>query len=307
MYETHFGLREKPFSLIPDPEFLYLGRGHGIAFSLLQYGVSEQTGFVVITGEVGSGKTTLIRRLLMSASDDLTVGLISNTHASLGDLMTWILKAFDLPAARGNKSERYHRFVDFLIKQYADGKRTILIIDEAQNLKPAMLEEVRMLSNVNADKHFVLQSILVGQPELKETLKRPDLRQFAQRVSVFHDLAPLDRNDTARYIRHRLSVAGGAGDLFDDDACTVVHHYTFGVPRLINVLCDLALVHAFADERPNVDADIVIDAVDARQASGLALFRVDEEPLPREARKRAILGDPNADVAVLTPPSRVSR
>jgi type II secretory pathway predicted ATPase ExeA len=290
VYETHFGLREKPFSLIPDPDFLYLGRGHRVALSLLQYGVSDQTGFVVITGEVGSGKTTLVRKLLQTAPKDLTVGLISNTHASLGDLMTWILKAYDLPATRGSKSDRYHCFVDFLVAQYAAGKRTILIIDEAQNLKPALLEEVRMLSNVNADKHFVLQLILVGQPELKETLKRKNLRQFAQRISVFHDLTALGPEDTAGYIRHRLGVAGGAPELFDEDACAAVHHYTVGTPRLINVLCDLALVHAYADERQSVNIDTVIDAVDARHSGGLIMFRVDAEELSRDARKDAILG-----------------
>jgi general secretion pathway protein A len=296
VYETHFGFREKPFSLIPDPDFLYLGRGHRLALSLLQYGVSDQTGFVVITGEVGSGKTTLVRKLLQTAPNDLTVGLISNTHASLGDLMTWILKAYDLPANRGSKSERYHCFVDFLVTQYAAGKRTILIIDEAQNLKPALLEEVRMLSNVNADKHFVLQLILVGQPELKETLKRKNLRQFAQRISVFHDLTALGPDDTAGYIRHRLSVAGGAPEVFDDEACAAVYHYTFGTPRLINMLCDLALVHAFADERRTVGIDTVIEAVDARQAGGMVMFRVDEEDVPPDARKNAIL-------SALRPPS----
>ena len=289
MYQAHYGLREKPFSLIPDPAFLYLSRGHTSALRLLEYALSDQTGFVVLTGEVGSGKTTLIRGLLKSAAADLRVGLITNAHPSLSHLMSWILRAFDLSSAATDPVEQYHLFVDFVIQQYAEGRRTVLIIDEAQNLPPQALEEVRMLSNLNADKHFVLQLILVGQPELKETLKRPDLRQFAQRISVLFDLTPLNLQDTIGYIRHRLSVAGGAPEIIDREACTVVHHYAFGIPRLINILCDLALVHGFADDLRTINADVVLDAVDARAAMGLAVFREDAEPLSRDDRKRLIL------------------
>lgn len=303
MYEAHYGFREKPFSLIPDPDFLYPSRGHKLALSLLQYGLSEQTGIVVISGEVGSGKTTLVRHLLKTAVSELVVGLISNTHAAIGDLMDWIPKSFDLDVRGQERVERYYTFVDFVVAQYAAGKRTVLIIDEAQNLGPSTLEELRMFSNINADKHFVLQLVLVGQPELKDTLKRPDLRQFAQRISVFYDLQPLDLGETENYIRHRLGVAGGSNDIFEPGACAAVYHYAFGTPRLINILCDLSLVIGYAEDRSAIDMDIVLEAADARQATGLDIFRNDPDTLTREQRKRLIL----KDAATGRPPKKARR
>lgn len=306
MYEAYYGFREKPFSLIPDPAFLYLSRSYRLAMSLLEYGLTDQTGFVVVTGEVGSGKTTLIRRLLKTAAADLVVGLITNTHPSLGDLITWVLKAFDLETDGKDRIDQYHVFVDTVIERYAQGKRTVLIIDEAQNLAPPALEEARLLSNVNADNHFVLQLILVGQPELKEALKRPDLRQFAQRISIFHDLAPLTLNDTIGYIHHRLTVAGGSAEIFDVGACTAIHHYAFGTPRLINMLCDLALVIGFADDRLAINTELVFEAVDARHSTGLEVFRRDPEGMSREERKRTILRAVSKDLPVLKGLSQAS-
>jgi type II secretory pathway predicted ATPase ExeA len=302
MYEAHYGFREKPFSLIPDPNFFYLSRSHELATMLLEYGLSDQTGFIVITGEVGSGKTTLIRRLLKTAPPDLSVGLITNTHPALGELITSILGAFDLPAAGKDKIEQYNVFMEMVIKRYAQGKRTVIIIEEAQNLPPLALEEVRMLSNVNADKDFALQLILVGQPELKETLKRPDLRQFVHRVSVFYDLLPLTLNDTIGYVRHRVSVAGGSPDIFDVGACAAVHYYAFGIPRLINMLCDLALVIGYADDRRTITTDVIFEAVDARQSAGLEVFRMVPEGMSPEERKRTILQEIAKDQQLLNGP-----
>ncbi len=299
MYEAHYGFHEKPFSLIPDPEFLFLSRSHKLALNLLEYGLSDQTGFVVITGEVGSGKTTLVRRLLKTAAADLQVGLITNTHPSLGELITSILRCFDLPTTGMGKVDQYHALIDFLIARYGEGKRCVLIIDEAQNLTPPVLEEVRMLSNVNVDKHFVLQLILVGQPELKETLKRTDLRQFAQRISVFHDLAPLILRDTIGYIQHRLTVAGGSPAIVDIGACAAIHHYAYGTPRLINILCDLALVIGYAEDRRSIDADVVFEALETHQSSGLEVFRKDPEDMSREERKREILREISKDLPLL--------
>lgn len=289
MYESYFGFCEKPFSLIPDPEFLYLSEGHRLALSLLEYGIAEQTGFVVISGEVGSGKTTLIRRLLGTVADDVVVGLITNTHPSFGELLQWICLAFDLDHRGRDKVELYQGFLDFLIEQYAASRRVILIIDEAQNLNPEALEELRMLSNINADKDYLLQLILLGQPELLNKLRRPDLRQFVQRVGVDYHLGALSLEDTAGYIRHRISVAGGPEDLFDDFACAAVYYYTEGVPRLVNVLCDLALVYAYAEDRRLVDIDVVMEVAMTRRRSGLAVFRADPEEQNREEVKRTII------------------
>lgn len=256
---------------------------------LLEYGLSDQTGFVIVVGDVGSGKTTLIRRLLKTASRDLVVALVSNTHPDLGDLLGAIVKAFDLDLGAEGPIARYHALIEFVIDQYAHGKRCVLIIDEADRLSASALEEVRMLSNVNADKDFVLQLILVGQNELKATLRRPDMRQFAQRVSVFHKLTPLSAQETEGYIRHRLACAGGPPDLFDTGACAAAHHYTFGIPRLINILCDLALLIGFGENRAGIDVDVILDAVTVRAASGLGVFREDPEGVTREDRRRAIL------------------
>lgn len=270
MYETFYGFREKPFSIIPDPAFLYFSPKHSIALDLLEYGLMNQAGFNVITGDIGTGKTTLIRYLLSQLERDVTVGLISNTHQSFGELLQWILFAFSLEYRGKEKVEMFQTFLDFLVQQYAKNQRTVLIIDEAQNMSPDALEELRMLSNVNADKHQVLQMILVGQASLRETLRRPDLAQFAQRIAVDYHLEPLDWTETSAYIRHRVSVAGGDDqELFDEDACDAVHELSHGIPRVINLLCDTALVYGYAEQKRKIDAQIVRDVVRDKKKGGI--------------------------------------
>ncbi len=229
----------------------------------------NQAGFTVISGDIGTGKTTLIRQLLNQIDPDIRIGLISNTHQSFGDLMQWIALAFELPYQNRNKVELYQDFMDFIIGEYAKGQRTVLIVDEAQNMSAETLEELRMLSNVNADKDQVLQVILVGQRELRETLKGPDLVQFAQRIGVDYHLEPLHEDETRDYIRHRCKVAGGKIDLFSDQACERVHHFTGGVPRLINQLCDTALVYGYAEQLPRIDARTINDAGEDKNKGGL--------------------------------------
>jgi len=268
MYQSFFGLKEKPFSLLPDPSFLYPSRRHRIALMMLEYGLMNQATISVITGEIGSGKTTLIRKLLSNIEDSVTIGLISNTHRSFGELLQWVLLAFGLESAGQDKAGMYRTFIDFVIAEYARGQRTILIVDEAQNLEPDTLEELRMLSNINADKDQVLQLILVGQPELRTTLQRPDLVQFAQRIAVDYHLDPLDAEDTRAYIEHRWRVAGGADGTFTAEACARVHRFAKGVPRLINLLCDTALVYAFADGLQVVDSQLVDQVAADKQQGG---------------------------------------
>jgi general secretion pathway protein A len=270
VYEAFYGLREKPFSILPDPGFLYLSPKHSMALALLEYGLMNQAGFNVITGEIGTGKTTLIRHLLGQLRSDVTVGLISNTHRSFGELLQWILFAFNLEGRGKEKVDMFHEFVDFLIKQYSENRRTVLIIDEAQNMTRDTLEELRMLSNVNADKHQILQVILVGQAELRDTLRRPDMEQFAQRIAVDYHLEPLTAEETQAYVRHRWVVAGGTDPLvFDDDACAALYRHSRGVPRLINLLCDTALVYGFADQRHRVDAQLVHEVARDKQKGGI--------------------------------------
>ncbi len=269
MYEKFYGFREKPFSLLPDPSFLYPSPKHGMALALLEYSLMNQAGFSVITGEIGTGKTTLIRQLLNQLGREVTVGLISNTHRSGGELLQWVLMAFNLEYAGRDKVSLYQTFIDFLIQEYARNRRTVLIIDEAQNMEADTLEELRMLSNVNADKDQVLQVFLVGQAGLRDMLRRPDLEQFAQRISVDYHLEPLNAEETRNYIRHRLVTAGGDPELFDSAASETVFRNTGGVPRLINVLCDTALVFGYAEQAKRITAVMVEDVANEKRKGGL--------------------------------------
>jgi general secretion pathway protein A len=270
VYEAFYGFREKPFSIIPDPGFLYFSPKHSMALDLLEYGLMNQAGFNIITGEIGTGKTTLIRYMLSQMGRDVTAGLISNTHRSFGELLQWILFAFKLDWRGKEKVEMFQAFVDFLIRQYSQNKRTVLIIDEAQNMLPDTLEELRMLSNVNADKDQILQVVLVGQAGLRDILRRSDMEQFAQRIAVDYHLEPLSREETHPYIRHRIKVAGGNDPLlFDDAACDTVYQHSRGVPRLINLLCDTALVYGFAEQKPKIDAEIVNDVARDKRKGGI--------------------------------------
>jgi type II secretory pathway predicted ATPase ExeA len=273
MYESFFGLTGKPFTLLPDADFLYMSKRHKRAINLLEYATMSQSGFMVISGEVGAGKTTAIRHYLKHLGPDVTVGLITNSSKSLGRLLGWIAMAFELDDNGGDDIKLYHRFVDFLLDQYGQGKRTVLIIDEAQNLTPEMLEDLRMLSNINNERDQILQIILVGQPELLHMLQRPDLRQFAQRIAVHCHLVPLTPGETAGYIRHRLAVVGGSPNIFNDTACAAVHFFTEGVPRLINLLCDQSLLYAFAEDQEKVTFQTVTEVVLDRSSTGLSSFR----------------------------------
>jgi general secretion pathway protein A len=288
MYERFYGFEEKPFSLLPDPAFLYLGRQHSTAYSLLEYGVLNQAGFTVITGDIGCGKTTLIRHLLNQLDRDVTVGLLSNTHKGFSDLLRWVLMAFGLDYAPKGSVQLYDTFVEFLIAEYGRRRRVVLIVDEAQNLDVDALEELRTLSNINADKHLVLQLILVGQPELKATLERPELKQLAQRVVAHYHLTPLSQIDTIRYISHRIERVGGSAGLFTRDACLQVYRYSGGVPRLINLLCDTALTFGYAEEVSEIGKDLIQSVIDER-AAGMNLGSDTDQPsLERQAVKSSI-------------------
>jgi len=282
MYEQHFGFREKPFSLQPDPDFLYLGSKHSTAFTMLEYGITNGSPITVVTGEIGSGKTTLIRHLLNHLDDGVSVALISNTHKAFGDLLTWVCEAFDIQHAQLEKVGRYKAFVEHMIAGYAEGKRTILIVDEAQNMDVQLLEELRVLSNINADKDQVLQLILVGQPELRDTLRRSDMEQLAQRVAVDFHLNALEAEETDAYIQHRLAKAGGNPELFEPKARRFIHHHSDGIPRLINTLCDTALVYGFASQIDTITAEIVHEIVQDKIRNGGGLL---------VNRKRKLAGD----------------
>ncbi len=257
MYERHFGFALKPFSLTPDPAFLYPSRQHAMAMTMLEYGLESQAAFSLLTGDIGSGKTTLVRSLLRNLGDQVAVGLISNTHRGFKSIHGWALSALGIVPADDSEIAQYEALIDAFVRTYGKGRRTLLILDEAQNLPVEVLEELRLLSNVNSETDLVLQILLVGQPELRAKLSRPELMQFAQRVSVDFHLSPLDRNETHAYIRHRLSVAGGSATLFSPEAIEFVYARTNGVPRLVNQLCDFALVYAFADGLHCIDLNVI--------------------------------------------------
>ncbi len=269
MYKAFYGFKEKPFTLSPDPSFLYLSKQHETALTMLKYGLQSEAGISVITGEVGSGKTTLIRAILQGLDDNVDVGLISNAHNAFGDLMQWVLMAFNISTEAQDKAGRYQLLTDFIISNYAKNRKTILIIDEAQNMDVDTLEELRLISNINADKHLVIQLVLVGQPELLALMQRHDLRQLAQRVSVDYKLKALGYMETVAYIKHRLVTAGGEENIFDKYAIAAVFYHSGGIPRLINMLCDFALVYGFSEELKQINLDISLDVVKGKQYGGI--------------------------------------
>ena len=261
MYESFYNFNEKPFSLLPDPEFLYLGGRHKEALSMLEYGMMHRAGIILITGEIGCGKTTLIRHLIQNQDMDIIVGNITNTHKSFGELLKWVMLSFGLEYRDKDKVELYQDLVEFLHKKYRQGKRVALIVDEAQNMTPDALEEMRMLSNINVDKEQVLQIILVGQPELRENLKLPELRQLAQRVAVDYYLEPLDPKEAFEYVRHRIQVAGGNPGIISLDAFKEIYLSSGGTPRLMNTICDTSLVYGYAEQASVVTGEIVKEVV----------------------------------------------
>jgi general secretion pathway protein A len=258
MYERFYGLRERPFSLTPDPAYLYLGRVHQEAFGYLRYGVESQAGFVVITGEIGSGKTTLIQSVLRGLDRDTTVGHLVNTLLGPSELIESVMIEFGLDPAGQSKPIRLRELARFLVDQRRAGRLVLLVIDEAQNLDLAALEEIRMLSNLETEKSKLIQIVLLGQPELRDKLARPELAQLRQRITVSYHLRPLDAPETAAYVNHRLRRASIGPPLeFPRDATDRVYEGSGGVPRLINVICDATLVFGYADDRRSIDVGLV--------------------------------------------------
>jgi type II secretory pathway predicted ATPase ExeA len=256
MYEKFYRLNRSPFSLLPDPSFMFLSRQHVMALTLLKYSLMSRHPFTVITGEVGAGKTTLINRLLNDMNKRFTVGVINFTDQRVLQLWPWILSAYGMSHANKSTVSMYDDFKAFLNAERYRKRTTVLIVDEAQNLGPKALENLRMLSNVNTTE-TMLQLILVGQPEFRETLKRPDFRQLNQRVSVFYRLNPLTEAETRSYVDHRLEVAGGRRGTFDAQAVAMIWKESGGIARNVNTLCDLALVYGFTNAKAIIDEEVV--------------------------------------------------
>ena len=269
MYETFYGLTLKPFTLVPNPDFLYRAETHRLAMATLEYGILNQAGFVVLTGQPGMGKTTLIQQILADHRNHFTIGLITNTSPGMDTLLPWILLAFGQNDKSLDKVEGFHALQKFLHQEATAHRRVMLIIDEAQNLGVRLLEELRLLSNLNKDKAPVLQIVLSGQPDLRQTLQRKDLTQFAQRVMVDYDLAPFNQDDSIRYIAHRLRIAGRVDPIFTSQASQLIHQLSAGIPRLINQLCDTALTYGFAEQTSFVSTKTVTQAAKDRGKGGI--------------------------------------
>ncbi len=269
MYESHFGLHRRPFSLLPEPGFIYFSRQHRVAADLLEYGLIQAAAFSVMTGAIGTGKTTLLRNLLRKIRPGTAVGAIANAHPTAANLLRRVLHAFSVEHSGADELDSLGVFDAFLSNLARHDRRALLLIDEAQNFSVEALEALRMLTNVNTEK-TTLQVLLIGQPGLREMLRRPELEQLAQRVQVDYHIEPLDRAETSAFIQHRLSVAGANGkEVLTETARYAIFEHTGGVPRLINILCDTALVYGYASGKKFIDIDIVQEVANDRRRSGI--------------------------------------
>jgi general secretion pathway protein A len=265
MYLRYFNFKSKPFAMNPDPAFLFHSEQHAKALTMLEYAMESQAAFCVLTGDIGSGKTTLVRHLVRTLGERVTVGLISNTHENFRSIHPWALSALGITARDNSEIAQYEALTEFFIREYGKGRRTLLIFDEAQNLSIQTLEELRLLSNLNSEEDVALQTLLVGQPELRLKMGRPELNQFSQRVAVDFHLNSLASFETEAYIRHRLRIAGGSDSIFQPTAIAYIHRLTGGVPRLVNRLCDLSLVYAYAERCERINAALVAQVLRDRK------------------------------------------
>ena len=261
-YLQHFKLTEQPFRLTPDPDFLYWSKQHARAKAYMESTIWLADGFVVITGEIGSGKTTLLQSFLSELDDNIVYAVVSQTQLTPTQFLQAVLTEFGFKPFNKRKVELLDMLNMFLIEQYSNGKKVVLIVDEAQNLTNKVLEEIRLMSGIETHKEKVLRIILAGQPELKDTLESPGLKQLVQRVRLRFHIGPLDSREMREYVNHRLTIGGrDDGKLFEDDTFDIIQRYSGGVPRLINTLCDTALLCAFADEKPTISGDDIMAAV----------------------------------------------
>ncbi len=262
MYEKFYNFSEKPFNTTPDSRFFFASAKHLEALNSLQYAITERKGFVVVTGEIGAGKTTVCRTLLSKLGLNTKVALITNTHLNSKELITEILDEFEIEHNGGSKQKLLKQLNNFLITQLAADTNVVLIIDEAQNLTTKVLEEVRMLSNLETEKEKLIQIILLGQPQLKVKLENPKLEQLKQRIAVFYHISPLTRAETGEYICHRLNLVHSAGaNIFTPEAINTIFEYSQGIPRLINLTADSALLLGYVDELKYIPEEIIKEVI----------------------------------------------
>ncbi len=302
MYERFYRLRERPFALTPDPDYLYPSRVHQEALNYLRYGIESHAGFIVITGAIGSGKTTLLQTLVRGLDHRTTVARLMNTLLDPRELIESAMIDFGLDPAGQSKPAMLKRLGEFLVSERSAGRLVLLIIDEAQNLSLPALEEIRMLSNLETEKSKLLQIVLIGQPDLRDKLDRPELEQLRQRITVSYQLEPLDADETARYINHRLARAAiGAPLEFSRPVTDRIHARSGGVPRLINVIADATLVFGYGEERAVIDEALVDEVIADLDATGVL------GPVSTPGRRASIVpADPAADINRMRGETRIA-
>ncbi len=263
MYTKFFGLKKRPFILTPDPNFLFFSAALDLALTHLEYGLIHNAGFIALTGEIGVGKTTLLKYLFDRINKSQDIAMIFNTQLDSVSLLEMIAREFELSPVSNRKTDLLALLHSHFIRQYSGGKRSLIVVDEAQNLSLEACEELRMLSNLEADNDFLVQIILVGQPQLRDRLSGPNLAQLTQRISVYYHLPPLEAEEVAKYVDHRLKVAGydRPEPLFTDNAIREITKISKGVPRVINNICESALTYAFADDLKQIEGDIILKVV----------------------------------------------
>ena len=287
MYLSFYGLREAPFSPTPDPKFLFQSSRHREALAQLIYGVRERKGFIVLTGEIGTGKTTLLRTLLERLDSTTPVAYIHNSALGIEGLLEYMLQDWGVKSTGSTHAQRLFELNEFLIDQHRQGRAPVLVVDEAQNLSIEALEAVRLLSNFETTHQKLMQILLVGQPELRDKLNAPELRQLKQRVALRCHIGPLSPEETRLYIRHRLRVAGATDTgLFTDGAVQKITEYSGGVPRLVNIVCDHCLLSGYADSKRRIDAAVVDETIEYLEDG--------ERPQWKRKRQMSLVPSPSA-------------
>jgi len=270
MYLDFYGFTQKPFNLVADPGFLYMSAKHRLALTYLEYGLMDGIGFVLLTGEIGTGKTTLIRKLLSQVEKDVEIAVVFNTNVTSEQLLELILHEFEIETRSRRKAAHLDTLNQFLIQKYGEGRRVVLIVDEAQNLSWSALEEIRMLSNLQTDQEPLLQIVLVGQPALRSKLQDPSLAQLSQRIAVSYHLGSLSFEEVREYISHRLKKAGNQEvNIFDPEALKSISHHSKGIPRAINIICDAALLYGYADELKSLSKQVIEQVIKDKNDVGL--------------------------------------
>lgn len=303
MYKYFYGLTTKPFHITPDLDFLFLSHNHQKAITCMEFGVLEDTGIILLTGDIGTGKTTLIRHILTKFEDDVHAATIYNTNVNSSQLLGIIMEAFGIDTTAQKKAKVLKLLQSGLEKMHANGKKPVLIFDDAQNLSKGTLEEIRLLSNLQSHDRMLVQIILVGQTEFQEKLNDPAIAALAQRIGITYHIAPFNPQETKAYIGHRLEIAGGKADIFDNDAIDKLFEITQGNPRGINLICDHALVYGFADAIKTINSDIICEVLKDNPGLGAGnLKAIKPDPRPNSTNIESTGND--QDLQVTEPQSK---